>query len=451
MPEPALRSPWLAQLKLERSHFRLEADADCDVAVVGAGIAGVMTAYQILKHSGSSVALIEAGRIAHGATGHNAGHVTNYFERPFQSIVEEFGAEMAAAGHLAFETAWGLLDDIMAECELKTPLYRCIGHTGLTNLEELIDNLEELHTYASAGLETQPILLSVGANLLKDIPEHLRSHLLEVPHSQILAALSTQDPSFIAAVTDTVACINSALLCEELVGVMVQRYGNRLQVAEHLPVTRVTLNENGATLATHGPVITAGKVVLCTNGFENFEIVNLHGKEINTGFHAEVLGRIAYMTGFIDRPGQKAAAICYNNSRDEQIPYYYLTRRPFDDDQTLLCIGGPERDLPNGAEFDPVTAFSIGIAEDLDRVLRTVYDDLLPEAARSFMWHGLMGHTPNRLRRIGFEPRNNVLLYNLGCNGVGILPSIYGGYRIMQLLKGIDLPPSIFDPVEGDC
>src|SRR3989344_6227248 len=138
MPEIPFFSPWLAQLKAERPHFHLDADATCDVAVVGAGIAGVMTTYQILKHTSSSVLLIDAGRIAHGATGRNAGHVTNYFERPFESIIEEFGPDMAAAGHLAIESAWGILEDIMTHCRLTTPLYHCMGHTGLTNLEELI-------------------------------------------------------------------------------------------------------------------------------------------------------------------------------------------------------------------------------------------------------------------------------------------------------------------------
>jgi glycine/D-amino acid oxidase-like deaminating enzyme len=71
-------------------------------------------------------------------------------------------------------------------------------------------------------------------------------------------------------------------------------------------------------------------------------------------------------------------------------------------------------------------------------------------ATRVFQWQGLMGYTPNNIRRIGFEPRNSALLYNLGCNGVGMLPSVYGGKRIAQLLSGIHLPPSIFDPDKGD-
>ena len=63
-----------------------------------------------------------------------------------------------------------------------------------------------------------------------------------------------------------------------------------------------------------------------------------------------------------------------------------------------------------------------------------------------YKWHGLMGYTPNGVRVIGPEPLNPVLLYNLGCNGVGILPSIYGSQKISWFLAGRDLPPSIFDP-----
>ena len=59
-----------------------------------------------------------------------------------------------------------------------------------------------------------------------------------------------------------------------------------------------------------------------------------------------------------------------------------------------------------------------------------------------------MAYTDSKLRLIGVEPCNPVLLYNLGCNGVGILPSVYGGHRIARLVAGHQLEPSIFDPAE---
>ena len=66
--------------------------------------------------------------------------------------------------------------------------------------------------------------------------------------------------------------------------------------------------------------------------------------------------------------------------------------------------------------------------------------------AYDFAWHGLMAYTDNKIRLIGFDAQNPALLYNLGCNGVGFLQSVYGGHRISRLLGGEQLPPSIFDP-----
>jgi glycine/D-amino acid oxidase-like deaminating enzyme len=57
-----------------------------------------------------------------------------------------------------------------------------------------------------------------------------------------------------------------------------------------------------------------------------------------------------------------------------------------------------------------------------------------------------MGYIDSGLRVVGAHPRHERLLYNLGCNGVGFLPSIYGGHRIARLLEGDDLAPSVFDP-----
>jgi glycine/D-amino acid oxidase-like deaminating enzyme len=63
-----------------------------------------------------------------------------------------------------------------------------------------------------------------------------------------------------------------------------------------------------------------------------------------------------------------------------------------------------------------------------------------------YRWHGLMGYTPGLIRVVGRHPRHPALLYNLGCHGVGFLPSLSGGERIARLLAGHTLPPSIFDP-----
>jgi glycine/D-amino acid oxidase-like deaminating enzyme len=57
-----------------------------------------------------------------------------------------------------------------------------------------------------------------------------------------------------------------------------------------------------------------------------------------------------------------------------------------------------------------------------------------------------MGYMDGMVRVIGPHPGRPSLLYNLGCNGVGFLPSIHGGRQIGRLLGGEQLPQSIFDP-----
>lgn len=94
-------SPWIAQVDQELEFPPLERDSGAEVVVIGGGISGISTAFQILTHTELTVSLIEAKKIARGATGHNAGQVVLYFEKPFQEIVREYGLPKAIDGQKA--------------------------------------------------------------------------------------------------------------------------------------------------------------------------------------------------------------------------------------------------------------------------------------------------------------------------------------------------------------
>ncbi len=85
-------------------------------------------------------------------------------------------------------------------------------------------------------------------------------------------------------------------------------------------------------------------------------------------------------------------------------------------------------------------------AAEIGAFVRRTYELAPADFNFKFLWHGLMGYTPTNLRCVGPEPRNPVLYYNLGCNGVGILPSLYGGRTIARYLAGETVAPSIFSP-----
>jgi glycine/D-amino acid oxidase-like deaminating enzyme len=79
------------------------------------------------------------------------------------------------------------------------------------------------------------------------------------------------------------------------------------------------------------------------------------------------------------------------------------------------------------------------------RAFRPVAPRATPSRSRSIS-RTLRDVPRSGIRVIGPHPRHPGLLYNLGCNGVGFLPSIFGGHRVSQALAGEPLAPSIFDP-----
>ena len=112
---------------------------------------------------------------------------------------------------------------------------------------------------------------------------------------------------------------------------------------------------------------------------------------------------------------------------------------------TLLCVGGPEHQLPQDQPYSPHAQYLPNAHQELDAFIHTTSSYTLIKTTPDFKWHGLMGYTPSMIRLIGPDPHYPNLSYNLGCNGVGILPSIYAGKRIGNYLAGHSLKPSIFD------
>lgn len=455
-------SPWLSQLVRTRPMLTLNHDHEGDIAVVGGGIAGIATAYFLLRDTGRSVVVVEADEVASGATGHNAGQVVSYFERSFASIVDEFGLKRAGEGQQAINSAWDLLDEIYKETTIQTPLSRFTGYAGCRTIAQVLPHLENNLLRKKAGLEPEKVLV---ANSIphEPIPERFAGLYELVPQQEILEHLETTDTSFIASLASLKGCLNSAAFTEELATFLTTRYEGRIAIFEKSPVRTVRLHKDKAELQIGTHVVTVRQVILCTNGFEHFTIENTTGPDINTEFHHMVSGSIGYMAAYIDPEHRPASAVSYfstetadhppasqkNNPYDAD-PYFYVTRRLFyqsDPKQpNLVCIGGPEQLVKDTSSYSKKHPFSADAKKMIDAFLRRSYKHTPKgDIPYSFLWHGLMGYTPNGIRKVGFEPHNPVLLYNLGCNGVGILPSLYGGKRIAQLVRGETLPPSIFD------
>jgi glycine/D-amino acid oxidase-like deaminating enzyme/nitrite reductase/ring-hydroxylating ferredoxin subunit len=119
MSEP--RSLWIESTP-ETAYDALSDGANVDVAVVGAGIAGI-TAGLLLKRAGKSVAVLDAKRILRGATGYTTAKVTVAHNVVYSQLEKKFGADgarlYAAANQAGLDLVAQLVESESIECEFE--------------------------------------------------------------------------------------------------------------------------------------------------------------------------------------------------------------------------------------------------------------------------------------------------------------------------------------------
>jgi len=455
-------SPWIAQLKRSRPEDRLDGIKKSDVMIIGGGIAGLSTAYYTMKNTKKSVILLEGDLVAHGATGHNAGQVVTYlFEKSIAEIVAEYGLEQAAQAQDAINKTWGDMEEIIRETAMSSTLYACTGYLGCATSEKFVSFLDDNHWLEKAGLKGDTNFISrEAAKAWADDLKPYTKLFSVVSQQEILSLLETEDTQYHAVAAARKGCLDSASFTEELAGYLLKTYPGRFRLYERAKVEFLELKKNSATAHSGGFHVAAKRVVLCTNGFEQMTILNREGEEMDNHFHAEVRGAVGYMAAMIEPLDRHPTAISYFPKETKRAEhgddYYYLTRRPHDAEKhvrhNLVCIGGLEEALPEGAVYDRKAPFPKEIAKSLRTFTKKAYQHT-PRHDGEFdmLWHGLMGYTKTGLRIIGAAPCNPVLMYNLGCNGIGLLTSIHGGKKIASILAGKKQKPSIFDPRDLRC
>jgi glycine/D-amino acid oxidase-like deaminating enzyme len=444
------RSPWIAQLAPDGPPRPLATDAETDVLVVGAGIAGIATAFFVLRDTPMRVLLVERDRVGRGATGRNAGQLTTYFERPLASIADQFGEALAVSAQRGFDDAHELLDLMAAEARATVRIERFTGHMGMSTLNHVTVHLRNNLVRRRGGLRQEACVVSEDAEFLDRIPPELEGLYSVVPQARIRELLELDDDRYRAVLSDRKGCANSGLLVQQVLAYLEARYPDRFGYADTTHVARLVVGDDGVRAEAGGCRIRAAVAVLCTNGFVDHVVEDCRGDRVQLHEEQRVTGTIGYMAAFVEEQRRVPAAMSYirNTEIGGPTPYVYVTRRTYDradGEVTLTCMGGPEWPIDHPwTEREP---FPAELLAHMDDVIRPYAQPRRqPGLAYDFQWNGLMGYMPGMVRVVGAHPRHPELLYNLGCNGVGFLPSIFGGHRIAQILGGEDLGPSIFDP-----
>ncbi|MDK0862260.1 FAD-dependent oxidoreductase [Clostridium perfringens] len=116
-----MKSLWSESCKF-RKREALNKDIKTDVLVIGAGIAGILTAY-MLKQKGREVVLIDAAEIASGNTKNTTAKITSQHDLIYSKLITEFGEEKARqyakANELAIKKYKEIIEDRKIECDFE--------------------------------------------------------------------------------------------------------------------------------------------------------------------------------------------------------------------------------------------------------------------------------------------------------------------------------------------
>ena len=117
-----MESIWFRSCPIEHKEA-LAQNIKADIAVIGAGMTGILTAYKLQK-TGKSVVVLEANRIASGQTGKTTAKITSQHGLLYYRMILDLGEEKARLYAQAIERAIVayrcLIQDEKIDCDFET-------------------------------------------------------------------------------------------------------------------------------------------------------------------------------------------------------------------------------------------------------------------------------------------------------------------------------------------
>jgi glycine/D-amino acid oxidase-like deaminating enzyme/nitrite reductase/ring-hydroxylating ferredoxin subunit len=151
--EPANRSLWI-ETTPATAYPTLEDEVEVDVAVVGAGITGVMTAW-LLKREGRRVALVEMLRVGEGATGYTTAKLTVGHNLIYANLAKEHGDEKARIYAASNQWAIERLEELVSGEGIECDWERAPNYVYTEDGTRLSDLREELEGARRAGVSAE--------------------------------------------------------------------------------------------------------------------------------------------------------------------------------------------------------------------------------------------------------------------------------------------------------
>lgn len=375
---------------------QLRRDIDVDVAIVGAGIAGLSTAY-FLTLEGRSVAVLDAAGFGAGMTAATTGHLSSAIDARFFEIERLHGASSARRVAESHQAAIDAVTRIVERERIECGLERLPGYLFESPAADpdVLDS--EVTAARRAGLAVRSLEATPGLSTRRclEFPQQGQFHPLRYL-AGLVAAVRRRGGRFYRARIEDVEGGSPARL----------RSGKRTVVCQ------------AAVVATNAPIN------------DRFAV------------HAQQAPFMTYAIGLRMPAGALPHALYW----DTEDPYHYLRVHPMKGARgalpgwagdELLIVGGEDHRTGQGPAGDPHAR------------LEAWTRDHVPEAREvAFRWGGQVMEALDGLAMIGRNPfdEENVYVASGDC-GMGLTHGTIAGLLLPALIAGREHPwTEVYDP-----
>jgi len=143
--------PVWAESKRGPSHPALKADISADVCIIGAGIAGLSTAY-LLGQAGKSVVVLEDGEIGSGDTGRTTAHLSTALDDRYHELERLHGGELTRIAAESHSVAIDTIEAIVRAENISCDFERLDGYLFVPPEGDLLELEEELQAAQRSGI-----------------------------------------------------------------------------------------------------------------------------------------------------------------------------------------------------------------------------------------------------------------------------------------------------------
>jgi len=365
-------------------------DMETEVLVIGGGIAGLTTAYKLLR-AGKKVVLVEDGFIGSGESGRTTAHLASALDDRYYFLENTFGeanTKLIAESHqAAIEEIEAIVTALNIDCSFK----RVNGYLFLheTDNEENLD--KEFQATQRAGLSTY---------ILNEIP------LVANGKKQRCLAFSNQAQFHIMAYLEgLVKAITS------LNGII------------YTQAHAENISKEGAQV--NGFKFSAKHIVVATNSPIN-DTFTMHTKQ-----HAY---RSYVIAGKVPK-GILPHCLWWDTGNQDSKwvsqPYHYVRLESFDDRHDLLISGGEDHKTGQADEEEISIASRYDKLEAWTRYYFLMMDDV------AYRWSGQVLEPVDSLGFMGKNPGDDNIYIITGDSGNGMTHTTIGAMIICDSIMGI--------------